>query len=120
MRQGGTMKKMWKFLIIATVITGVLCLSFPKRPRLVSSITSGDTAYLTVMVDVRESEDTKKLEAKLWRMYREDSFAGIKLQAEGKTAAKHCFMKVYKGKKALEEGKEYLLFCEDKEENNGK
>lgn len=119
MRQGGTMKKMWRFLIIVTAITGVLWLSIPRRPRLVSSITSGDTAYLTVMVDVNEAEDAEKLEAKLWEMYRADSFSGIKLQAEGKAEAKYCCMKVYRGKKALEDGKEYLMFYTCREEDNG-
>lgn len=114
------MKKSWKILIVAVMIAGALWLDIPDRPKLISSITSGDTIYLTVLVDQKETENAEKLEAKLWKMYGEDSFSGIRLQTEGKTAAKNCCMKVYRGKKALEEGKEYLMFYGCREEEQGK
>lgn len=107
--RGWIMKKVtWGILVTLTIVL-LLIGNVPKRPRLVNSINSGETAYLTVLVDKRETKDQEKLEEKILKMCREDSFSGIKLQAEDKEPVKKYYIKVYRGEKALEEGKEYIL-----------
>lgn len=110
--RGWTMKKVkWGLFLILLgfvfLIGGV-----PQRPRLVNSITTGKTAYLTVLVDERDTKDKERLEEKILKMCREDTFLGIKLKAEGKKAAEKYYIKVYIGKEALERGEAYLIIEE--------
>lgn len=101
-------KAKWGIVVTLTIVL-LLVGNVPKRPQLVNSITSGETAYLTVLVDKRETKNSEKLEEKILKMCREDSFSGIKLRAEDKEPAKKYYIKVYRGRKALEEGKEYVI-----------
>lgn len=98
-----------KWGILLTILFLAILENVPRRPRLISSITNKENAYLTVLVDERDAKDKEKLEEKLLKMCREDSFTGIKLQAEGKNTAKNYYIKVYTSQKALKEGKPELF-----------
>ncbi len=107
------MKKKWQVIgficIIATLIFG----NIPQKPRIISSITTFDTAYLTILVDKKEIRNVKKLEEKLLQMCKEDQFKDIKLQTEDKVLPKNLCISVYISQKGLSNGTPYLTIKND-------
>lgn len=80
----------------------VLCFFSPflKEPKLVSSIVSMDTAYLTVLADEREVRDEEKFREKIYKMCLEDDFGEIKLWTEKRTSAKISYFRLCDGKRS--------------------
>ena len=83
---------------------------FPQKPKLMSNITTLDTAYLTILVDKREIKNIKKLEMKLLRMCKKDQFDFIKLQTEDRDLPENLHISVYASKEDLEKGQNCVTF----------
>ena len=56
---GSTMRKKWIIFCIILVIIGVFIINRPHKPKLISNITTLDTAYMTILVDRSEAKDIK-------------------------------------------------------------
>lgn len=104
------MRCRWKFLIAIMVIVCLLPSIIPNKPQLISSITTLDSAYLTILVDKREIRNIKKLEEKLVQMCQGDKFEKIKLQTEDKKLPEKLNISVYTSRKDLEKGDLYMKF----------
>ena len=102
------MKEKWKVLAITIGFVGLMGLSMPKKPQLISNITTLDTSYLTILVDSREIGNREKLEEKLIQMCREDAFESMKLWSADRERTTRWNISVYSSKKELEYGKEVM------------
>lgn len=99
-----------KWITICTICL-ILCfgiLVIPKKPKLISSITTKETAYLTILVDKRELWNVNKLKEKLIQMCIEDSFREMKLQTEERPLEKRLYISVYTSRRDMEDGKTYM------------
>lgn len=107
------MIKKWCVICSICIIVGVTFVNMPQKPKLVSSITTLDTAYLTILVNKRETKNVEKLEEKLLQMCREDDFDNIKLHTEDKPAAKKWHISVYSSQRDLEKGNRCLTITHE-------
>lgn len=109
------MKKKYWMGIICLAAAAILCCSHLsyKKPKLISSITVMDMAYLTVLVDKKDGKDVEKLETMLLEMCENDSFEEIKLQTEDKPMPKRFQISVYISEKDLERGNVFLTIKKD-------
>lgn len=98
------MRKKRRIALLALLMAGLLIGNGRRRPRLISSITTLDTAYLTILVDPEDAEDVENLKEKLLEMCREDQFSGIKLHTEGKQEPQTYYFRIYTSEKKLKEG----------------
>lgn len=110
------MTKRGKKICVICVIVVIIFVNMPQRPKIISSITTLDTAYLTILVDKSETGNIKKLEEKLLQMCKEDSFENIKLQTEDKPLEKKLHISVYTSNYALKKGIPYLIIEKDAED----
>lgn len=51
------MKKKWRMLGGICIILVLIFANIPQKPRIISSITTFDTAYLTILVDKFETRN---------------------------------------------------------------
>ena len=109
-KEGNKMKRKWKVFWAICIIVCLTIVIFPQKPKLMSNITTLDTAYLTILVDKREIENIKKLEMKLLRMCKEDQFDFIKLQTEDRDLPENLHISVYASKEDLEKGQNCVTF----------
>lgn len=107
------MVKKWGVICTICIIVCLIFVNVPHKPKLVSSITTLDTAYLTILVDKIEIKNVKKLEEKLLQMCREDSFENIKLQTSDKAMPKKLYISVYVSQYDLESGNVYMTIKND-------
>lgn len=109
------MRKIVGFICTICIALGVAFWNIPHEPKIVSSITTMETAYLSIVVDPREVKDVEKLKEKILQMCREDSFENIKLHAEDKAMAKRLYISVYTSMNNLENGIVSLIIKNDEE-----
>ena len=109
-KEGNKMKRKWKVFWAICIIVCLTIVIFPQKPKLISNITTLDTAYLTILVDKREIENIKKLETKLLKMCKEDQFDSIKLQTEDRDLPENLHISVYASKEDLEKGQNCVTF----------
>lgn len=107
------MTKKASLICIICIIVALIFVSIPQKPRIISSITTFDTAYLTILVDKKEMKNIEKLEAKILQMCREDAFENIKLQTEDKPMVQNFCISVYTSKKDLEKGIPFFTIKND-------
>ena len=107
------MKKKWRMLGGICIILVLIFVNIPQKPRIISSITTFDTAYLTILVDKFETRNVEKLKDKILQMCREDAFENIKLQTEDKPMAQNFHISVYTSRKDLESGIPFLTIKND-------
>lgn len=105
-----TLPKKWFVICTICIVTGMIFVNRPQRPRLISSITTMETAYLTILVDEAEITDLEKLKKKIIHLCKIDGFQEIKLQTEDRVPAKRYYISIYISENDLKEGKEYLTF----------
>lgn len=110
------MRKKWEIVLIICLIAAGGLWSIPKKPKLISSITTKDTAYLTILVDKREANDPQKLRDELLEMCKADAFETIKLNTEDKPLAKRLHISVYTSWNDLEIGNVCLTIKHEEEE----
>lgn len=79
-----------------------------RRPKIVSSITTMDTAYLTVVANKIYIVDQEALAREILEMCRENAFDDIKLTTEDKAYPHTLYISVYQNESQLNEGKELL------------
>lgn len=87
------MKRKFVFLISICIIVILIYASIPNEPKIISNITTLDTAYLTILVDKRELRNIKKLEEKLLDLCKENQFEEINI-----------YISVYTSRNDLKEG----------------
>lgn len=99
-------KKKWVFLIVGVIcLIGCLCLiNVQKKPKLVSSITSLDTAYLTILVEQWFAGNKEETAKEIVEMCRQNAFTNIRLISEGKDYPRTLFISVYKTEKQMKRG----------------
>ena len=102
---GKTMRKKWIIFCAILMAAGTIIVNRPHKPRLISHITTLDTSYLTILVDVREIGNREKLEEKILKMCREDTFDSIKLWTEDRERTSRWNISVYSSRRELEDGK---------------
>ena len=107
------MKKKWRMLGGICIILVLIFANIPQKPRIISSITTFDTAYLTIFVDKFETRNVEKLKDKILQMCREDAFENIKLQTEDKPMVQNFHISVYTSRKDLESGIPFLTIKND-------
>ena len=107
------MRKKWSIICIIGLIVGMILGNLPQKPKLISSITTMDTAYLTILVDKREAENVEKLKEKLLQMCREDSFEEMKLSTKERPLAENLCITVYTSRKDLNEGNPFVTIKND-------
>ena len=105
-------KKRWIFLIICCIVC-VWLVKTHQKPKIISSVTTFDTTYLTILVDRFETKDAKQLEEKLLKMCMEDTFENMKLQTEDKQLSEKLNIVVYYSHRELEKGVPYLTIKKD-------
>lgn len=110
------MKKKWIALCTICIIVSLIIAVFPKRPKLISNITTLNTSYMTILVDKRELKNIKKLEEKLLQMCREDSFKYIKLHTEDRPLAERWVISVYSSRSSMEKGNPIITIKKDAED----
>ena len=102
-------KKIWIICSICLIV-GTCLLIVPRKPKLISSITTMNTAYLTILVDRVEMFNVEKLKNKLIQMCKEDAFTEIKLYTEERSLPKRLHISVYTNARALKTGRMELYF----------
>lgn len=108
------MKRKVGIILAICLIVAFIIGKCSEKPRIVSSITTMDTAYITVLVPKWDTYNVEQLKEKLIQMCLEDEFSEIKLRTEDKPAAESFHISVYTSAKNLDEGKEFLYFkCEN-------
>ena len=105
--------KKWWIICIICINAAVLIWKIPQNPKIISSITTLDTAYLTILVDKSETKNVKKLEKKILQMCREDAFEEIKLNTEDRPLAQKLYIFVYISEADLKTGKPFLVIKND-------
>ena len=76
------MKKKVGIILAICLIAAVIIGKCSDKPRIVSSITTMDTAYITVLVPRWNIYNVEQLKEKLIQMCLEDEFLEIKLTSE--------------------------------------
>lgn len=112
------MAKKWVIICTICIIMWMVFVNMLQRPKLVSSITTMDTAYLTILVDETKINNLEKLKKRIIELCANDGFEGIKLQTEDRTPAKKYYISVYVSENDLKEGKEYLTFSFQRDEQS--
>ena len=107
-KEGMIMKKMCKLLSIFCIVVILAMVFLPKKPKLISNITTLDTAYMTILVDWRETGNREKLENKIIQMCKQDSFDGMKLWTNDKERSLRWNISVYSSRKELEKGHSFM------------
>ena len=107
------MKKKCGIICTICIIAGIGLVNIPQKPKLISSITTMDTAYLTILVDKRDSKNVEKLKEKLLKMCIEDSFEEMKLQTKERPLAENLWITVYISKRDLEAGNPFVTIKND-------
>lgn len=107
------MKQKWKILCAICIIASMITVVFPQKPKLISNITTMDTAYLTILVNRWETRNVNKLEEKILQMCREDSFENMKLYTEDRPLIRRWIISVYGSKHDLEKGNPFLIIKKD-------
>ena len=102
------MKKKVGIILAICLIAAVIIGKCSEKPRIVSSITTMDTAYITVLVPRWNIYNVEQLKEKLIQMCLEDEFLEIKLRAEDKPAAKRFYISVYTSESDLTKVKEFM------------
>jgi hypothetical protein len=108
-KEGMKMKGKWKFFVIILLFACLIAIGMPEKPKLISNITTLDTSYLTILVDVREIRNREKLEEKILKMCREDTFDSIKLWTDDRERTSRWNISVYSSKRELEEGNAAMI-----------
>ena len=103
-KEGMIMERKWKVFWAICIIVCLTIVIFPQKPKLISNITTLDTAYITILVDKRELRNIKKLENELLKMCIEDTFEGMKLNTENRTRPENLHISVYAGRGDLKKG----------------
>ena len=98
------MDKKKRILCVLCISCALIFAKFVQKPKLVSSITAFDTAYLTILVNPFDFINVEKLEKKLVFMCKEDAFENIKLYAEDKTIPSNWNIMVYSCMRDLKNG----------------
>lgn len=110
-----TLVKKWLVICTICIIAGGFFVNIPQKPKLISSITTMDTAYLTILVDKTETKNLEELKKKIIYLCKTDGFKEIKLKTDDKESVKKYYISIYTGEKELEEGREPLtILYEDK------
>ena len=112
------MTKKWGIIYTICLVICLGILLIPQKPKLISSITTKETAYLTILVDKREVLNVNKLRQKLIRMCIEDSFEEIKLQTEENPLEKRLYISVYTSRKDMEKGNLYMTITYEEGESS--
>ena len=99
------MLKKWGIFCVLCICFASIFVKFSQKPKLISSITTFDTAYLTILVNPKDFIDVEKLESKLMQMCTEDAFENIKLYTEDKPVPKNWHITAYVSKSQMEDGK---------------
>ncbi len=96
---------------ICTILIIILIIfeQIPKKPKLISSITTIDTSYLTILADKAQFENDQMMEKRILEMCREDSFNNMKLNTEDRQLSENLYISVYLNQRDLENGKPYLI-----------
>lgn len=112
------MVKKWVVICTICIVIGVVFVNMKQGPKLVSSITTMDTAYLTILVHEAEITTLEKLKKRLIELCENDGFEGIKLHTEDRTPVEKYHISVYVSEKDLKQGKEYLTFSFQRKEQS--
>ncbi len=104
------MKKKWSVIGFICIILTLIFVNMPQKPRMISSVTTFDTAYLTILVDKKEMLNIKKLEEKILKMCKEDLFDEMKLNTEDRSLPENLHISIYTGKSELQKGIIALTF----------
>ena len=107
------MRKKLSIICTICIIVYVAFCNIPQKPKLISCITTFDTAYLTILVDRKSIKNVENLEEEILQMCRADSFDNIKLQTEDKPMAQRLHISVYFSEQDLEKGTPYLTIKND-------
>ena len=103
-------KRYFAFTIcLAALVCAVFFVKPGAEPKLISSIVSMDTAYLTVLASKREVKDAEKFRERLLEMIREDSFREMKLWTEQRGLPQNLHISVYVTKRDLKCGSPYRI-----------
>ncbi len=114
LREGdGKMNRKRCIILIICFIVCVCLAQTYQKPKIISSVTSFDTTYLTILVSRFETKDVKRLEEKVLKMCMENTFENMKLQTADKPLSDKLDILVYRSQKALEMGEPYLTIKKD-------
>ena len=104
-----------KLGIICTIciFVGIISYKMPFKPKIVTSVTSLDDVYLTILVNRSEIRNIEKLEEKILKMCREDAFEHKMYQKEETFEETNYKIRVYDSKRALKLGKPVLEIKKD-------
>ena len=102
------MKKKVGIIVAILLIVAFVIGKYSEKPRIVSSITTMNTAYITVLVPKWDTYNVEQLKEKLIQMCLEDEFSEIKLRTEDKPAAERLYISVYTSEADLTKGKEFM------------
>ena len=103
------MRKYVALFITICIIVCFIFYNYPKDPQVISSITTMDTVYLTILVNQREARNRKKLEEKIIEMCKTDSFDSIKLWTGEKNIISRWNISVYSSRRELKKGTAFMI-----------
>lgn len=107
--ESGSVKRIGMILGLFAILLLVFGTIFQK-PRIVSSITTKESAYITVLVPKYSAGNVEVLKEKLVKMCLGNEFDQIKLGTEDRPLAKRLHISVYTSKNDLKIGNELLNF----------
>lgn len=102
------MRKKWWIIGIFFVIFVINILNMRQKPKVVSSITTMDTIYMTVLANGRYFAAKEAVAQEVVEMCKEVAFEDIKLSAESGEEAKIFYITVYRNQWQLDAGKAWI------------
>ena len=99
------MRKKWGIICTILVIGIVSFYNIQKKPKVVSCITTTDTAYITVLLEGKWPTDREIVARKIIEMCEKKEFAEIKFSVDKDTY----YVTVYRNRCQLNKGVEWIL-----------
>ena len=70
--EGKNMLKKWGIICTICVVVGIVAYKTPIKPKIVTSVRSLDSVYLTILVNLSEKRNLEKLEETIRELCEED------------------------------------------------
>lgn len=102
------MRRKWGIICTFFIIICINLWNVQQKPKIVSCITTMDTAYLTVLARGSCLEDKETVAQEIIESCRKNAFENIVLVSDKAEYPRSLYISVYKNEKQLKEGKEWM------------
>lgn len=102
------MRKKWWTISIIFIIFWIIIVNMEQKPKVVSSITTMDTTYLTVLVNGGYFATKEAVAQEIVEMCKENAFEDIKILTRTGEDPRTFYITVYRSRRRMNEGKAWM------------